>query len=121
MKLAEVGRYTESNINMLTVFVCLFRCTLKNLFMSALRSVCLSKHTSVIVSMSKSMYVNKKVFLGIRVYVCLFVLPYSRLCECSFMVFQTFVFLIFFTSKGHMESWGPSTIWALIEERQINR
>lgn len=52
----------------------------------------------------------------VGVCVLLRVFPYSQPCKCSFMLFfQTFVFLIYFTSKGHMESWGHSSIWALIE------
>ncbi len=41
--------------------------------------------------------------------------PVLSLANAHLWFFQTFVFLIYFTSKGHMKSCRPSSIWALIE------
>ena len=58
---------------------------------------------------------NLCVCVHVCVYCCVCVPLFSALQMLIYGFFQTFVFLIYFTSKGHMESWGHSSIWALIE------
>ena len=70
---------------------------------------------SVCTRLQYSKYTDVNECISVNLCMCVCFSPYSQLCMCSFMVFQTFVFLIYFTSKGHMESWGPSSIWAVIE------
>lgn len=76
-----------------------------NLFMSHPRSVSVHMHVYGTVS--------PRMLMRVCACVCVCLFPYSQHCKCSFMVFQTFVFLIYFTSKGHMERAGGLLAYGL--------